>query len=181
MRKFLFAAAVAVSAIASLGVKADAAVFGYVVEGGGTPQVHQLGNGNFLGLVGLDTRNAAQTGGLVGAADLLSAITSNASAVANFYFGRSSLNGSASEFDLFAGPVDVANNTRFFDALWIEWTGGNLVLSNGRGGTATLGSRNVTLAGDPLAPIPLPAAAWMLLAGLGGLAAAGRWRKPAQA
>lgn len=183
MKKLLAGAAVAAAMMAG---SASAATFGWVVEGGGAAKVYQLQNGNFLGLMGIDVRNSQQTGGTVavnptsGSEDLGDSLQTGS--ILNYYWGTSSLNGGASEFDLASGDLDLVDGERYFDAFWVEWAGGNLTFSNGKGGTATLGDR-VTLDGDPIstAPVPLPAALPLLLSAFGGLAFLRSRRKAAAA
>jgi hypothetical protein len=183
--------AILLSAVAALafaaGGSAEAAtppVFDLQVEGGGTPIVFQLGNGNLLGALGFDTRSGITTGGTVTTGDITAGFTSGGGNIVDYYFGRdaafNTANG-ADELDLISGPIDIADNSRFFQSIFVEWTGGNLVY-NFTGKTRTL-SGTVTQAGDPLAPspVPLPAAMWLLLAGMGGLAYAGRAKGAAAA
>ncbi len=179
MKKFIVSMVVA----AGMATSANAAsIIGFQVEGGGTPQVFQLGNGNFLGLWGFDNREGLNPGAsavtIGSAADITGGFTSGAGSIVNYYNGANPINAGASEFDALAFGFDVADNDRLFDSVWVEWTGGMLVYGNPSGGTNTM-SANATLDGDPLAPIPLPATVWMLVAGLGGLFAVRRRRRTA--
>ena len=174
-----------VAALVLAAAPVSASTFGLVVEGGGTAQVHRLNDGKYLGLWGLDTRDPAQTGGTIGIMDIVDSFVSGKSAITGVYFGDSALNGNRSEFEFMLGTVDVANDSRYYDAFWVEWSGGDLVASNGKGGTATM-SAFVTLRGDPMAPptgggdvsaVPVPASLSLLLAGVGGVFMVGRRRK----
>lgn len=150
-----------------------AAITGLQVEGGGTQQVFQLNNGNFLGLWGIDNREGANPGaGIVNinsAADLIGGFTSGGGSIVNFYNGSNPINGGASEFDELIFGFSVADDARLFDAIWIEWTGGDLVYKRPSGGTSTMTSSNITRQGDPIAPIPLPAGIYLMLAALASL------------
>lgn len=154
-----------------LSVPANASV-GLVVEGGGTPQVFGLGNGNFLGLLGFDNR-APRVGDatIASDADILALIVSGSGNVVDFYNGTNPINPALSEFDELMYPFTVLEGQRLFDALWVEWTGGPLVVSNGLGGTGTLAA-TVTRSGDPLGsadviPEATSVATWSLLSLVG--------------
>lgn len=139
-------------------------------------QIYQLGNGNLLGLWGIDNRpSGAQNYTVTSFTDLTSGFTAGSqSALVAAYNGTNPINAGASEFDPLTYSFDVSIGDRLFDSIWLEWTGGNLVYNKQLGGgTNTMGT-SVSLSGDPLAPIPLPAAAWLLIAGIGGLFAVGR-------
>ncbi len=157
--------------------QASAALFdgGIVIEGGGTPQVFDIGGGDYLGLVGL---NFAELNDEVDLASVQALVTSGS--VSNIVAGPNSDNfvGDPAEFSpitsLFVDVLDNADG-RVFDALWVVFDAASeVVFSNGKGGSATLANR-VTLDGNPLAadPVPLPGAAVLFL---GGLAAAGALR-----
>lgn len=61
---------------------------------------------------------------------------------------------------------------------WLELGRGSVVLQGGAFNTTAGGSILAGVApADPMAPVPLPAAGWMLLAGIGGLAAVKRRKK----
>ncbi len=147
-----------------------------VIEGGGSPVVYDVGGGNRLGLVGLvdadinDTLSLSTLFGLVDSGTLI-----------NWYSGKTdNLSGDGGEFsrivgDLTVDSLDRGSDGRVFNAFYVEFRGTAPLVFEG---TATLGNR-VTEDGNPLAPVPLPAAGWMLLAGIGGLAAVARRRKPA--
>ncbi|MGB3556646.1 MAG: hypothetical protein WBA25_18620, partial [Jannaschia sp.] len=139
---------------------ASAATFDMLIEGGGKPQVYALDNGNFLGLWGFDTRRRTATGGTITTADITSAFSRGSSSIRGYYYGDSTLNGAAPEFTRITSPLNLADGTRYYGALWIEWAGDRLTFRFGRK-TRTLGSDRVTRAGDPLASVaavPLPMA-----------------------
>ncbi|MEM8822354.1 MAG: VPLPA-CTERM sorting domain-containing protein [Pseudomonadota bacterium] len=192
MKRQIFAIALAAASIMGIGSTqaAQVGVFDLQLEGGGTAQVYQLNNGNYLGLWGFDTRDRKNrrtglisrefTGGMITTADIAAGFGGSASRIVGYYFGGdSALNNGASEFDVIRGSLQLDAEARYFNSLWIEWTGGTLSFRS-ISGTRTLGINNATiLPGDPLAvsSVPLPAAGWMLLAGLGGLVALKRRRK----
>ena len=153
-----------------------------IVEGGGTQQVFALDNGNFLGLWGFDNRAAGATDVTISdAADITGGFTSGASSIVAYYNGTNPVNAGAAEFDPLVFSFTVDAGARLFDSLWIEWTGGPLAYAFD-GKTRTMNSTNITRDGDPFAgaaPIPLPAAGWLLLAGLGALGAVARRRAAA--
>lgn len=162
-----------VAAIALTAGAAQAATFNLVVEGGGTPQIYELTNGNLLGLYGIDNREGAVPGGgavtVSSLGDLTDRFTpSSQSRIVNAYNGSNPINAGTAEFDVLSYDFEVADDARLFNAIWIEWTGGNLVYQNVKGGTSTMGTR-VSLDGDPLSAVPVPAALPMLLAAIGGL------------
>lgn len=174
MKKYLLA----VAAVVGLAGTANAASFNLIVEGGGTQQVFALNNGNFLGLWGIDNRPSGASNVTVSSqADLISGFTpGSVGNIVNVFNGTNPINGGASEFDQLTYSFTVNAGERLFDSLWIEWTGGNLVYQKQLGrGTTTMNSNNITRQGDPLAAaVPLPAAGWMLIAGVAGLFAVRR-------
>lgn len=175
--------------VASLGMSAatSASAIGINPAGSGS-FIYQLDNGNKLGLVGLQ----ALTSESVTLGDLEGAV--NSGSVFGWYFAdpqssdygtpadrRGAWNGTPTEFtEFFDNTLSFSppNENNLFDALWVEYTG-TVVFNNGSGGTNTLSAGDATLSGDPLAPVPLPAAGWLLLAGLGGLGLAGRRKRKA--
>lgn len=180
MIKFIRTVAVTAMALTFAGAASAASIVGLQVEGGGFPNVYHLENGNWLGLWGFDNRDRSGFNAvdvtINSASDLVGGFTSGGGNIVNFFNGTNPINGGASEFDELTFGFDVAEGKRLFDSLWIEWTGGTLVYENPWGGTNTMGSK-ATLEGDPFAdtaPVPLPAAAWMLMAAVGGLGIASR-------
>ncbi|MEM9346554.1 MAG: PEP-CTERM sorting domain-containing protein [Planctomycetota bacterium] len=171
-----FPAAALLTMVASATFTHAASITGFVVEGGGTQQVHQLNNGNFLGLWGFDNRENANPGAgavtINSSADIVGGFTSGGASIVNFYNGTNPINSGASEFDELTFSFTLADNTRLFDSVWVEWTGGNLVYSNPAGGTTTMNSTNITRPGDP---IPEPTS--LALLAIGGLIATRRRRR----
>ena len=151
----------AAGAMSVFGSSALAGPVDLIVEGGGAPQVFQLDNGNRLGLWGFDNRGNE------------SAITFNESELMSGFVSGSPLGFLDADFDPFTFPATVEADTRNFDAIWVEWAGGNLVY-NFEGNTRTMGD-GVTLEGDPTA-VPTPAMAGLLGLGLLGIAAMRRRR-----
>lgn len=155
------------------------------VEGGGTQQVHQLDNGNFLGLWGFDNR--AETRPTLLKEEALLDNFSNSSSIQQLLYGSVDDKQEFDPVEFFVEPViedgqlisppepgfQVGAGERLFDSLWIEWTGGNLVY-NFEGKTRTM-SDTVTLDGDPIA-VPAPGTLALLGVGILGLAAL-RWRR----
>ena len=165
------------------GAASAASVVDLIVEGGGTPQVFSLENGRFLGLWGFDNRNNESPVTINNADDIIGGFTSGGSNIVGFFNGTNPINAGASEFDSLGYSFTIAADTRLFDSLWIEWTGGNLVYSF-NGNSRTMGDGNITREGDPFSPatpIPLPAAGWLLLAAFGGLGVAARRKARANA
>ncbi len=177
MKKF-FIPGIVVALFAFMVVPATASI-GLVVEGGGTQQVYQLTNGNFLGLWGFDNRGAGQSDVTFNsAADITSIFTSNGGSVVNYYNGTNPINAGASEFDALAFSFTVLDQDRLFDSLWVEWTGGNLVARTASGGTSTM-SELVTRSGDPLQNV-IPEPGTLAIWGVGlGVMAIGRRRRQA--
>lgn len=176
-----FAAIAALATALLLAAQTEAATIGLAVEGGGSPQVYQLSNGNFLGLWGLDNRERANPGGAVTIttqAELLSAMNPGSrNRVVAVYNGTNPVNSHAREFSPLVYDFTVGDEVRLSNALWIEWRGGNLVYRNpGRGG-GNMGA-TATRTGDPfLVTTPLPGALPLLLAGFAALGLAARRRK----
>jgi hypothetical protein len=147
-----------------------------VIEGGGTPVVYDVGGGNLLGLVGLVD---AEIDDILSFSTLSGLATSGT--LIDWYSGPSdNLSGDGGQFSEIVGNLTVDgldrdDDGRVFNAFYVEFDGSAPLVFEG---TATLGN-SVTAEGNPLAPIPLPAAGWMLLAGIGGLAAMARRRKAA--
>ncbi|GAB4151129.1 MAG: hypothetical protein Tsb0016_23190 [Sphingomonadales bacterium] len=165
----------------SIGAVHAMAITGLRVEGGGTQQVFALDNGNFLGLWGFDNREGANPGAgavtLNDRNDLLAGFTSGT--VVEFYNGTNPVNAGASEFDLLTFPIDLADDIRLFDSVWVEWTGGNLVYQLPSNGTQTMNSTQITRQGDPFAVADVPEPASIALLGAGLLAAGALRRRRA--
>ena len=109
----------------------NAAMIDLQVEGGGSQQVYQLSNGNYLGLWGFDARNVASDVVITGNADITEGFSSGASNIKEFYNGPNPVNSGAEEFDKLSYAFTVEKGDRLFDSLWIEWSGGNLVYQFG--------------------------------------------------
>lgn len=181
MKKYLATIAI----MMSLGGAAHAATTGTLqLEGGGVAQWYQLGNGNVLTLFGFDNREGQAPGAgdwaINSLADIASVFGSGSSRIVAAYNGSTPAFG-GSEFDPFPYSQTVVDEARLVDALWLEWDGGSgLQIFKPGGGTSAVGLTDAGLRdGDPLAPIPLPAAGWLMIAGLGGLFAVSRRRKAA--
>ena len=149
------------------------AVIGFRVEGGGTQQVYQLNNGNYLGLWGFDNRGNASPVTITSANDITQGFITGSASIVNYYNGINPVNVGASEFDPLVFPLTIdedalGKNPRLFDSVWAEWTGGFLVYQQPSGGTTTMSSSNVTRPGDPI--VPMPGTTAMAVIGLGALA-----------
>jgi hypothetical protein len=167
---------------AGVAAPASASVIALRVEGGGTQQVYRLDNGNFLGLWGFDNRDFANPGkGAVTistADDIIAGFAGGAGRILRFYNGSSPVNPGMAEFTPVTFGFTIEDNVRLSNAIWIEWEAGTLVYRQPTRGTATMAA-SATREGDPLSPVPVPAALPLLLAGLGGLALIGRRRRTA--
>lgn len=184
-RKYAVLAGVGAVALFGTSFANAAAIIGLQVEGAGTQQVYSLGNGNFLGLWGFDNREPANPGAstvdILNADSIKNGFTGGKDSIVNFYNGTNPVNGGASEFDPLTFAFTIVDNARLFDSLWIEWTGGNLVYKQPSGGTTTMNSTNITRQGDPLAPVPIPAALPLLASVLAFFGFMGWRRKAASA
>jgi hypothetical protein len=175
-------ATVAFALFAALAAPSHASVIGLQVERTGGLKVHQLDNGNFLGLWRFNNREGINPGAgavTIGSADdILGGFIFGRDRIVGFYNGATPVNAGASEFDPLVYSFTIADNARLLNSLWIEWTGGRITYQQPNGKRASMNSRRVTLPGDPLAVavVPAPAALPLLLAGLGALAFARRRR-----
>lgn len=177
MKKLLFAAGALLLATAP----ANATVVNVTVEGGGTPVVYQLGNGNYLGLLGFDSR-PADADNIVnlapftfGAADITGLITSGASTVKNYYFGPSWPNALEANTLIDGDLITIDDEARLFDSLWVEWDGSSsLVFKKAFGsGTTTLGNRVTQTGVAPISSaVPEPGTWALLVIGFGMMGAA---------
>ena len=88
------------------------------------------------------------------------------------------MNPGAPEFSRVLWNFTIADNALLRGALWIEWTGGRLTYQQPAAGRqASINSRRVTLQGDPVTVVPVPAAMPLLLVGLGALGVMARRRR----
>ncbi|MGB3406927.1 MAG: VPLPA-CTERM sorting domain-containing protein [Jannaschia sp.] len=155
-----------------------------ISSSGGQAQVYDVG-GNRLGLVGLQL---AAAGDWV-TRSLFDSFT--AANVLGIYAGPDVqfLDAVISEFTdisdgaMITGTFPGRTDGRIFNAVWVLWEGtGTTTFTtvNATGGrrTSTI-SGTVTLAGNPLAVVPLPASVWLLLTAIGGLAGLGFRRRGA--
>jgi hypothetical protein len=179
-------AAAAFAILATFAGPAAASVIGLQVQRiGGQVQVYQLDNGNFLGLWRFNNREAINPG--AGAVtinsmdDILDGFIQGRDNIVQFYNGANPVNAGASEFDVLTYAFTIANNARINSSLWIEWTAlpnnAPLIYLQPNGNQARMNSRNVTLDGDPISVIPLPAGLPLLLAGVGAIGLMARRRR----
>ena len=157
-----------------LSITAFADPIGLQLEGGGTQQVYQLSNGNFLSLWGLDNREGANPGAGAVTINSLSDFNFISGTVVGVYNGINPINPGASNFDPLVLGFIVSDDARLYDAIWVEWTGGNLVHQRPSGGTSTAGA-TATLEGDPFRT-PEPASMILLGLGIFGVASLSRKR-----
>ena len=182
MKKML----VSMAAIAMSFGAAQAAVVNVSVEGGGTPVVYQLDNGNLLGLLGFDARGADADNVVnlpnfeFSTADITGLITSGGSQVAGYYFGPSFPTTSLQNTAVDSSYVfSVADEARLFDSLWVEWSGdSNLVFGKAfGGGTTTLGNTVTQLGAAPIGgAVPEPGTWALMILGFGLVGSALRRR-----
>jgi hypothetical protein len=175
-------AALMVSATGASSTTASAAtIFLEAVTVGENLQTYELESGNSLTLWRINNTRATTeviddlselTAGLV-AIDFL---PFSVSPMLNAYNGPDPLNAGAAEFSAVSFAFTLpARTSRTF---WVEWSGDWLIYS-------VVGTQQVvvpptaTVLGDPLTPIPVPAALPLLLGGLGALGLAARRRKAA--
>jgi hypothetical protein len=165
-----------------------ASVIGLQVQRiGGELQIHQRANGNFLGLWRFNNRERINPGAgavtITSREDILDGFIQGRENIVEFYNGANPVNDGASEFDVLTYSFTIADNARLPSSLWIEWTAlpnnRPLIYLQPNGSEARMNSRNVTLEGDPVPVVPVPAALPLLLAGLGALGLAARRRKAA--
>ncbi|SCZ66263.1 PEP-CTERM sorting domain-containing protein [Thiohalomonas denitrificans] len=162
-----------------------AAIVDLQVEGGGTQQVYQLSNGNYLGLWGFDARNIASDVNITGAADITGGFASGGDTIKEYYNGPNPVNDGAHEFDKLSYDFTVGKGERWFDSLWVEWSGGNLVYQFGDGtrtmstmpSTPTLESRLWADGGGNGVSVSEPGSLALLVAGFAGLGLLHRRRK----
>ncbi len=170
--KQIAASIIATGAIVLSANVAQAAPVNLVVEGGGTPVVFQLSNGNLVGLWGFENR-VSQGGS---AED----VAFNEQDLEDGFVGSEDLNFFAFDGSDFEFPNSVEGDFRWFDALWVEWSGdGNLVFNNAKGGTATMGTTLYTgdRFGNPFAEVPAPGSLALLGIGLAALGITRRRQK----
>jgi hypothetical protein len=189
-----YALGAATAAALALATTSAQAAFDFVIENGGKPfnpseaQETALGldSNTALGLVGF--QNATE-GSTITASDITSEITSGTIS--------GLLKGPASSLVTYDGPgttleeltiegLDRASDGRVFNAFYVAFDESEtIVFSNLGDGTATLSAGNFGDLGEvpaDLAPVPLPAAAWLMISGLAGVGyTAYRGRKAAAA
>jgi hypothetical protein len=188
MRIPTLAAAVAISFSAAATTTASAATVVLDVSTvGGLEQTYELASGNFLSL--WQIRNTDDVG--LGTADitvdnrdqLLAGFTALTTLFPGFpqgtilrlFNGADPVNDGAAEFSAVTFGFTVPQDT--VRSFWIEWSGSSLMWFAPPRFEVVVG--RATIAGDPVTPIPVPAALPLLLAGLGALGLAARRRKAA--
>jgi hypothetical protein len=175
-----------VAAVASLvGSAAHAALDLRPATPGGSKQVYQLGNGDLLGLWGFSGGVNAILGSSQSTSDLISAFrTQDQPDIVGFYYSKptgGSWAGDPDEFEALGATFEIEStdySDKLFDSLWVRWTGGDLFNA---ASNSNMNAGDVNLAGDPLAPIPVPAALPLLILGLGGLGLYARRQRSAAA
>lgn len=127
------------------------------VEGGGTPIVFDIGNGQLLGLIGV---SGVAIGDSLTEEDILAEVVSG-TVLDVFFAENTAFNGDNLPLTAFDSTIidslDRASDGRIFDSLFVAFdASAPLVFA----GTATL-ANTVTQTGNPLTPVPVPMAAWL--------------------
>lgn len=170
MKRFFVALVVALGI--STGVSA-ATFDGWVTPAsGGFPvsvATWDIGGGNYLTLAGIQFVDSGDTFDLASANSGLISGAFDAMYVAD----PTKFVESVAFGDLISGALTLVGFGTLNDAIFVQYASTIVSIGHGGSGYSTFGT-DATLDGNPLAAVPLPAAAWMLLAGLGGLVVLGR-------
>lgn len=181
MKKIIAAIAVAIGLVG--GAVQAAPISSWNITYAGAKETYDLGNNTYLSLMGISS--GAEAGVTYNTSDLLSYFGNGGAVTAAYYaqpLAPGAWQGSPDKFEEFGSTFEIAtlySADKLFDSFYIKYTatGSNFVYSNpaGSNSTQTISLTNA-IDQNPLETpaVPLPAAAWMLIAGLGGLAAVGR-------
>ncbi len=190
MKKFLAALAVSFGLAGGAVSAAPVSEWNITIAGGGTGKIlYDLGDGSYLGLLGVS--GGAEAGVQYNTSDLFTFFTRPSTkfgVVTGFYYAEplapGEWAGDVSAFDSFGSTFEIEtlySPGKLFDSFFVRYQSDaptsfqfNNEPAAGEG-TTNFGGAEL-IAQNPLAvtPVPLPAAAWLLVAGLGGLVAVGR-------